>query len=114
MKKLVNIFELFFGQLCCTEFEPKDLAAKLQNKGLISKSIMRDMVLSPESQQAKIIALLDELDEIIKSRPDCPFVIIKVMLEIDTLQETAREILKKAACMCIPLCVGSKITAPCR
>ena len=118
MKELVNIFEQFFGQLCCTQFDPKDLAAKLQKKGLISKSTMRDMVLSPESQQAKIIALLDELDEMIKSRPDCMFVIMKVMLKIDALQETAREILKEAGIIFLhvdcTLCLGSKITVLCR
>ena len=96
MKELVNIFERFFGQLCCAVFDPKDIAAKLQKKGLISKSMMRDMMLSPESQQAKIIALIDCLDGMIKSRPENLFVIIKVMLENEALQETAREIQREA------------------
>ena len=96
MRELVNIFERFFGKLCCAVFEPRDVAAELQSVGLISKSMMREMILSPESQQAKIIALVDELDKMIKSRPDHLFVIIKVMLKKETLQETAREILRQA------------------
>ena len=96
MKELVNIFEQFFGKLCCTVFDPKDVAAELQSVGLISKSMMREVMLSPESQQAKIITLVDELDKKIRSRPDRLFVIIKVMLKKETLQETAREILRQA------------------
>ena len=101
MKQLVNIFQLFFGKLCCVAFDPKDVAAKLQKKGLISKAMMRDMMLSPESQQAKIIALIDALDEMIKFRPDCLFVVIEVMLENEALQETAREILRETGTQCL-------------
>ena len=97
MKELVNIFERFFGQLCCVAFDPKDIAAKLQKKGLISRAMMREMMLSPESQQAKIIALVDGLDEIIKSCPDHLFATIEVMLENEALQETAREILRETS-----------------
>ena len=96
MKELVNIFERFFGKLCCAVFDPKDVAAELQSVGLISRSMMREMIVSPESQQAKIIALVDELDRKIKSCPDHLFVIIKVMLKKETLQETATEILRQA------------------
>ena len=96
MKELVNIFEQFFGKLCCAVFDPRDVAAELQSVGLISKSMMREMMLSPESQQAKIITLVDELDKMIRSRPYCLFVIIKVMLKNEALQETAREILRQA------------------
>ena len=95
-KELVNIFEQFFGQLCCVVFNPKDIAAKLQKKGLISRAMMRDMMLSPESQQANIVALVDGLDEVIKSCPYRLFMIIKVMLENEALQKTAREILREA------------------
>ena len=96
MKELVNIFEQFFGKLCCAVFDPRDVAAELQSVGLISKSMMREMILSPESQQAKIIALVDELDKMIRSRPDRLFVIIKVMLKNEALQETTRDILRQA------------------
>ena len=37
----------------------------------------------------------------IKSRPDCLFVIIEVMLENEALQETAREILRVAGIQCL-------------
>ena len=100
-KKLVSVFEQFFGKLCCAVFGPKEVTAELQNVGLISKAMMRNMMLSPESQQAKIIALVDELDKKIKSHPDYMFVIIKVMLEIEALQEIAREILRETGLQCL-------------
>ena len=101
MKELVNIFRRFFGKLCCVEFRPKDVAAELQKKGLISRAMMRDMMLSPESQQAKIIALVDKLDKKTRSHPDRLFVIIEVMLENEALQETAREILRETGTQCL-------------
>ena len=99
-KELVNIFERFFGKLCCVVFDPTKVTAELQNVGLISKSVMREMMLSPESQQTKIIALVDALDEKIKSHPACLFEIIKVMLEIEALQEIAREMLRETGLQC--------------
>ena len=101
MKELVNVFERFFGQLCCVEFRPKDIAAELQKKGLISIDGMKHMIRSPESQQEKIITLVDWLHENIKSCPDCLFMIIEVMLENETLQETAREILRETGTQCL-------------
>ena len=95
MKELVNIFERYFGQLCRVKFNPNDVAAELLKKGLISKAMMRDMVLSPKSQQARI-TLIDELDKTIKSHPGCLYELIEVMLENDALQETATEMLKEA------------------
>ena len=96
IKQLVKIFERFFGKLCQAVFDPVDTAVELQMKGLVSKEMMRDMMLSPESQQSKIIHFFDSLDEMIKSRPDCLFVIIEVMLKNEALQETARDILREA------------------
>ena len=101
IKELVDIFRRFFGKLCCIEFRPKDIAAKLQKKGLISRAMMRDLMLSPESQQAKIIALIDKLDKKTRSRPNCLFMIIEVMLENEALQETAREILRETGTQCL-------------
>ena len=101
MKKLINIFKQFFGQLCCVEFRPEDIAAQLQKKGLISRATMREMMLSPESQQVKIIALIDKLDKKTKSHPDCLFMIIEVMLENEVLCETAKEILREAGTQCV-------------
>ena len=101
MKVLANIFERYFGQICCTVFDPKDVASKLQKKGLISRAVMREMMLSPESQQAKIIALVDKLNKNTRSRPNCLFVIIEVMLENEALCETAREILREIGTQCL-------------
>ena len=101
MKELVNIFERFFGQLCCAVFGPKDIAAKLQKKGLISIDEIKHMMRSPQSQQDKIITLVDWVHEKIKSCPDHLFVIIEVMLENEGLQETAREILRETGTQCL-------------
>ena len=105
MKELVNIFERFFGQLCCVNFNTKFVAAELLKKGLISKAMMRDMMLSPESQQARIISLIDELNEMIKSHPDCLYELIEMMLENDALQETAKEMLREAGTLISCTCV---------
>ena len=95
-KELSNVFECFFGQLCCVIVNPVGLAAKLQKKGLISKSVMKDLMMSPESQQAKTINLVDKVDEKIKSQPDTLFEFIKVLLENEDLQESGRDMLREA------------------
>ena len=116
MNEVVNIFERFFGKLCRTVFNPVDTAVELQMKGLISKATMKDMMLSPESQQSKIIHFIDGLDEMIKSCPDRLFVIIEVMLKNEALQETAREILRETGTQCLVCALhfvlGSKILFP--
>ena len=43
--------------------DPVETAAQLQKKGLISQSMMKDMIMSPESQQAKKITLLSVLEK---------------------------------------------------
>ena len=101
MKELVNIFERFFGKMCRAVFDPVDTAVELQMKGLISKAMIKDMMLSPESQQSKIIHFFDALDEMIKCHPDQLFIIIEVMLENEALQETAREILREIGTQCL-------------
>ena len=91
-----NIFERFFGQLCCEISNPVKTAAQLQKKGLISMAVMKDMIRSPESQQAKtIISLVDAVDEAIKSKPDLLFVFIEVLLEDEDLQTVGEEILRE-------------------
>ena len=95
-KLKINVFEYFYGQLCCEISNPVETAAQLQKKGLISKAVMRDMMRSPESQQEKSINLVDKLDEIIKSQPDCLFTFIEVLLENDALQKVDSEILTAA------------------
>ena len=95
-KLRINVFECFYGRLCCEISNPVETAAQLQMKGLISKAIMRDIMKSPESQQEKTINLVDKLDEIIKSKPDCLFTFIQVLLENDALQKVGSEILTAA------------------
>ena len=95
-KELASVFECFFGTLCRVPFNPEEIAAQLQKKALISKAVMKEMIISPESQQAKIISLIDALDEMIKSHPEHLFSCIEVMLKNDVLQEPGREMLSKA------------------
>ena len=95
-KGLRKVFEGFFGKLCVAIVNPVGIAAELQSKGLLSKSIMKDIIMSLESQQAKAISLVDKLDKKIKSHPDCLFQFIKVLLENESLQETGREMLREA------------------
>ena len=95
-KELASVFERFYGKLCCVEFDPKIIAAQLQEKALISKVVMKEMIISPESQQAKIISLIDALDEMIKSHPECFFPCIEVMLKNKDLQELGTRMLSEA------------------
>ena len=95
-KLRINVFERFYGQLCCEISNPVETTAQLQKKGLISIAVMREMMRSPESQQEKIINLVDKLDEMIKSQPDYLFTFIEVLLENDALQKVGNEILTAA------------------
>ena len=95
-KELASVFERFYGQLCCVEFNPKEIAAQLQKKGLISIPLMKELIVSPESQQAKIVTLIAALYEMIKSHPEHLFSCIEVMVKNDALQETGRELLAEA------------------
>ena len=95
-KELASVFERFYGELCCVEFNPKGIAAQLQKKGLISIPLMKELIVSPESQQAKIITLIDALYEMIKSHPEHLFSCIEVMFKNDALQEAGRELLTEA------------------
>ena len=95
-KELASVFERFYGQLCCVEFNPKEIAAQLQKKGMISIPLMKELIVSPESQQAKIVTLIAALYEMIKSHPEHLFSCIEVMVKNDALQETGRELLAEA------------------
>jgi hypothetical protein len=90
-----NIFECFFGRLCYEISNPEKIAAQLQVKGLISKTVMKDMMRSPESKKAKTISLVDAVDETIKSEPDLLFVLIEVLLEDGDLQTVGSEMLRE-------------------
>ena len=95
-KKLRTIFKCSFGKLCCAGFDPVATATLLQEKGLISKVLMEEMIMSPESQQAKIIGLVKALDRRIKSRPDKLFVCIDIFLKSDALHKTGKDMLNSA------------------
>ena len=95
-KKLRNVFKRYFGQLCCEITDPVETAAQLQKKGLISQSMMKDMIMSPESQQAKKITLLSALEKKIKLHPDCIFTFIESLFENTALQKVGVEILTEA------------------
>ena len=95
-KELASVFERFYGKLCCVEFNPRNIAAQLQEKALISIPVMNEMLLSPESQQAMIVSLIGALYEKIKSHPEHLFLCIEVMLKNDALQKAGKEILNEA------------------
>ena len=95
-KELASVFERFYGKLCCVEFNPRNIAAQLQEKALISVPVMNEMLLSPESQQAMIVSLIGALYEKIKSHPEHLFLCIEVMLKNDALQKAGKEIQNEA------------------
>ena len=95
-KLRINVFERFYGQLCCQISNPVETAAELQKKGLVSIAFMKDLMRSPESQQEKTIILVDKLNETIKSQPDCLFTFIETLLENEALQKVGSEILTTA------------------
>ena len=82
-------------------FDPVDTAVELQNRDLISIDEMKQMIRSQESQQEKIITLVDWLHEKVKSHPYHMFMIIEVLLENEVLQETAKEILRETGTQCL-------------
>ena len=90
-----KIFERFFGQLCYEITNPVRTAAQLQKESLISKAVMKGILMSRESQQAKTISLVDAIDEAIKSEPDLLFVFVKVLLNDEGLQKVGREMIKE-------------------
>ena len=94
-KKLKKVFKYSFGQLCSASFNPVETAVQLQTKGLISPGMMTDVMLSPESQQEKIVRLVSGLDNRIRSRPEHLFGCIEVLLENDALQEVGRKMLRQ-------------------
>ena len=94
-KKLKKVFKYSFGQLCSASFNPVETGVQLQMKGLISPGMMTDIMLSPESQQEKIIRLVRGLDNRIRSHPERLFGCIEVLLENDALQEVGRKMLRE-------------------
>ena len=94
-KKLKKVFKYSFGQLCSASFNPVKTSVQLQTKGLISPGMMTDVMLSPESQQQKIVRLVSGLDNRIRSRPERLFGCIEVLLENDALHEVGRKMLRQ-------------------
>ena len=94
-RRIRRIFKRSFGKLCCTHFDPVAISVLLQGKGLISQEMMKEMIVSPESQQTKIISLVIALDKRIKFRPDKIFRVIEVLLVSDALQEAGKEMLSR-------------------
>ena len=95
-EKLGKVIECFFGQLCREMADPLETAAQLQKRGVLSKAMMKDMIVSPDSQQTKTINLVDELDKRLKADPDCLFVFIEVLLENEALQGVGKDLLREA------------------
>ena len=94
-KSLIKIFKCSFGKLCVLSFDPAETASLLIEKGLITQRVMKEMIISPESQQIKRITLVTALDKKIKSHPDKLFACIEVLLKSDILQEAGKDMLRK-------------------
>ena len=90
-KSLRKIFKCFFGRLCLTIRNPVEIAAILQMKGLLTYTVMIELLESPESTQAKAIILVTALQNQIKSHPGKIFPIIQVFLQNEVLEETGKE-----------------------
>ena len=97
-KKLKKVFKRFFGKLCCAIVNPVETAAQLQEKRLISPSMMKDLIMSPESQQSKTISVVCQISTKIGAHPDRLFQFIEVLLDYDApqLQKVGREMLTEA------------------
>ena len=95
VKKLKKIFGNFYGTLCYAIKDPVEIAALLQLKGLLSKTVMNDLLTSPESEQTKAITLVTALDKKIKPHPGRIFTIIEVFLQYDNLRKVGRQMWAK-------------------
>ena len=91
MTNLRKVFKRLFGRLCYAIKNPVEIATFLQKEGVLSRTVMNELLISPESQQTKAITLVRALDKRIKSHPHMTFAIIKVFLHDEALEETGRE-----------------------
>ena len=106
-KKLTKIFKRFFGELCCAITSPAKTAAQLQRQpGLISQSLMKNILRSPESEMDKTISLVSSLGKKIKSRPDKILTLITGLLEIPDLEEVGRRMLTDTGTLFNIVCVN--------
>ena len=99
-KGLRKVFKRFFGRLCFTIKAPVELATRLQMRGVLTYSVMNELLTSPESEQAKTITLVRALQKQVKSHPEKMFNIIEVFLHDKVLQETGREMWTETGKMC--------------
>ena len=90
-KKLVKVFKCNYGKLCYAIKDPNATAVQLQAKRLLSRSKLKNVLISPESQQVKAIALVHALYRKIKSRPEKLFTVSEVCLHNESLQEVGTE-----------------------
>ena len=90
-KKLQRVFKRLFGRLSYAIKSPVETATLLQKEGLLSRSVMRDLLLSPESNQEKAIALVVAVGKRIKPCPQKIFKVINVFLCNEMLEETGKE-----------------------
>ena len=95
-KELEKMFKRYFGKLCCTMSDPVRTAAELQHRGLISKSLMTNLMMSHESKEKKCIILVSTLEEKLKCKPTSLLVLVEVLLKDNVLQDLGREIFNKA------------------
>ena len=89
--KMIKVFKRFFGRLCYAIKNPVEIATLFQMKGLISVSIMNELLRSPESNQEKAIMLVEALYKRIKPRPDRIFTVVEVLLRHEALLGTGEE-----------------------
>ena len=92
-KKLGKVFKNFFGRLCLAINNPVEIATLLQIKGLVRRSVMNELLISPESNQEKAITLVGALEKKMKPSPERIFIIIEVFLNTEALRETGKEML---------------------
>ena len=91
-KGLIKVFKRCFGKLCYSIKDPVKTAVELQTRRLLSCLTVEGLLISPESQQEKAIALVRALNKRIKSRPVRVFTIIEVFLHNEILKEAGREL----------------------
>ena len=89
-KTIIKVFKSFFGRLCCTIEDPLEIAVQLQEKFLVSRSELENLIKSSDSTVSKTLTLVHTLHRKIKSRPNIIFSTVQVLLQNLALKETAQ------------------------
>ena len=97
----VSVFQLFFGKLCCVIKNPVEIAAEFQMKGLISNSVMSNLLTSQHSKQEKTIQLIRAVNKRIQSNPDRVYSFIGILLCSVGFEETGRQMWGKIGKKCM-------------